>query len=199
VLALSGLRAAPGLEGLVVLGHYGLERWDAAAGRVESPEPSPGVERVRAALPGLLAGAPEGVSVEDKHHSLVVHTRQARDPGGALAALTPALEGLAARTGLEAVPGRYVLELRPPGVDKGAALTALVRDREARAVLFAGDDLGDLPAYDAVEALRSDGVAGVTVASASEETTALADRADVVVDGPAGVVALLRGLAAGVH
>jgi trehalose 6-phosphate phosphatase len=62
-------------------------------------------------------------------------------------------------------------------------------------VLFAGDDLGDLPAYDAVDALRRGGVPGVLVCSASDEgPVALRERADLVVDGPPGVVALLTTL-----
>jgi len=52
---------------------------------------------------------------------------------------------IAARLGLAAEPGRYVIELRPPGVDKGSALTGLAGERAARSVLFCGDDLGDLP------------------------------------------------------
>jgi trehalose 6-phosphate phosphatase len=94
-------------------------------------------------------------------------------------------------------PGRYVLELRPPGMDKGKALRSFVDDRAARpsAVLFAGDDLGDLAAFDAVDGLRAEGVPGALVCSGSTEVTALADRADLVVDGPAGVVDLIGSLA----
>ena len=47
---LGGFGAVPGL---VVLGHYGLERW--ADGTLESPPSQPGVEAARAELPGLLA------------------------------------------------------------------------------------------------------------------------------------------------
>ena len=87
-----------------------------------------------------------------------------------------------------------MLELRPPGFDKGGALRSLCEPLP-EAVLFAGDDLGDLPAFDAVDVLRARGVAGLTVCSGSDEgPAALRDRADVVVDGPAGVVALLRSL-----
>ncbi|MGH3341551.1 MAG: trehalose-phosphatase, partial [Carbonactinosporaceae bacterium] len=92
-------------------------------------------------------------------------------------------------------PGRMVLELRPPDVDKGAALRALVDRSGAGCVLYAGDDLGDLAAYDAVDALRAERTAGVTVFSRSAEVTGLAERADLVVDGPAGVVALLDAIA----
>lgn len=195
VLELSGAADASGLASLVVLGHYGLEQWDAATGRTESPEPSEGVAIARRELPGLLTGAPDGVRIEDKHHSLVVHTRNAAEPDAALAALVPQLNALGERAGLESVPGRRVLELRPPGVDKGGALRALVERRGARAVLFAGDDLGDLPAFDTVAALRAEGVPGLTVASASDEVVELSERADLDVDGPAGVVRLLLALA----
>ena len=84
----------------------------------------------------------------------------------------------------------------PPGADKGTALTGLVRERAARSVLFCGDDLGDLPAFAAVRALRADGVPGCTVASASPESPQVAAAADLVVDGPEGIVALLAAIAA---
>ncbi len=184
-----------GVPGLVVLGHYGLERW--VEGELTAPDPPPGVEAARERLPGVLAdtGAAEGVRIEDKGSALAVHTRRAADPAGALAALREPLAGLAADTGLVVEPGRLVIELRPPGMDKGAALTALVAEREAGPVLFAGDDLGDLAAFAAVRALRGDGHPGVTVCSASGEVSELAAGADLVVDGPGGVAALLGSLA----
>jgi trehalose 6-phosphate phosphatase len=125
-----------------------------------------------------------------------VHTRQAADPAAALADLRPTLAHMAAELGLELDPGRLVLEMRPPGVDKGIALCDLAAERGAHVVLFAGDDLGDLPAYDAIASLRERGVLGVTVCSDSAETPIqLRERADVVVPGPRGMVALLEELA----
>ncbi|OSZ59922.1 trehalose-phosphatase [Streptomyces pharetrae CZA14] len=189
-----GFADAPGLEHLVVLGHYGVERWDAATGEVTTPDPHPGVAAVRAALPGLLTGM-EGVRTEDKGHAVAVHTRRAADPQAAFEALRTPLGDLALRHGLIVEPGRMVLELRPPGMDKGVALERHVREIGARVVLYAGDDLGDLPAYTAVDKLRADGTPGLLVCSGSDEVTELRERADVVVDGPEGVVALLRTLA----
>ncbi|WP_445394891.1 trehalose-phosphatase [Streptomyces sp. LE64] len=195
-----GFDGAPGLDRLTVLGHYGAERWDAATGTLTAPPPHPGVAAVRAELPGVLAAAGDhpGTWTEDKGHAVAVHTRRAADPQGAFQALRAPLAELADRHGLVVEPGRMVLELRPPGVDKGVALTAYVRESGARAVLYAGDDLGDLPAFAAVAALRTEGVPGLLVCSGSGEVTELADRADLVVDGPAGVVALLAALAAAV-
>jgi trehalose 6-phosphate phosphatase len=184
-----------GVPGLIVLGHYGGERWQ--EGVLTAPPPPPGVEAARERLPQLLAdaGAPEGTWVEDKGSAVAVHTRRAADPAAALAALTEPLAGLAAETGLVVEPGRMVIELRAPGMDKGAALTALVAERQAGVVLFAGDDLGDLAAFGAVRALRESGHPGVTVCSASGEVSTLAAEADLVVDGPDGVASLLGWLA----
>ena len=184
---LGGLAAVPGL---VVLGQYGVERW--SAGSLTSPDPAPGIAVARAELPGLVE--PHGADVEDKGLSLVVHARRA--PAGALDALAGALAELAARAGLEVHPGRMVLELRPPGFDKRGALLA-VADPLPSAVLFAGDDVGDGTAFDAVDELRAVGVPGLTVFSDSAEApAAVRDRADLVVDGPPGVIALLEQLLA---
>jgi trehalose 6-phosphate phosphatase len=196
VVELAGLDRAPGLRSLQVLGQYGLQRWDARSGKVESPEPVPGVAVARERLVSILADAPDGVALEDKVQALVVHVRRTADPDRALAELRRPLTELADEVGLEPHPGRMVLELRPPGFDKGGALRSFVTEREARAVLFAGDDVGDLAAYDAVVELRAGGVPGVLVCSDSPEVSGLAERADLVVNGPEGVVDLLARLAA---
>lgn len=184
------------VPGLIILGHYGRERWE--GGTVRTPEPPPGVAEARRRLPDVLAavGAPPETWVEDKGHAVAVHTRRTAEPAALLDRLRAPLRALAESTGLIVEPGRFVLELRPPGMDKGAALRDLVAERDVAAVLYAGDDLGDLAAFDAIEELRGAGVPGVTVCSASDEQPALAERADVVVDGPAGVAALLADVAA---
>jgi trehalose 6-phosphate phosphatase len=104
------------------------------------------------------------------------------------------LRDLARASGLVAEPGRFVVELRPPGMDKGQALRTLAEEVEARAVVFTGDDLGDLPAFDEVARMRGEGLPGLLVCSGSAEVTALADKADLVVDGPDGVAAFIDDL-----
>lgn len=198
-VGLGGLAGVAGLEGLVVFGLYGAQRWDAATGRVEAAPPHPGIAAARAELPRLLAGLGEfasGVWVEDKGEALAVHARAAADPDLVLAVLMDAVLGLADRHGLGVEPGRYVVELRPPGVDKGTVLASYAEERAAGSVLYAGDDLGDIPAFAAVEGLRARGVPGITVAIASAETSLPAERADLVVGGPAELLAALAALAA---
>lgn len=186
-----------GLERLVVLGHYGVERWDAATSSLHTAEPPAGLERVRGELAGLLASLDlSDADVEDKGLSVAVHVRRLKDPAAAFAKLEQPLRELAADTGLAAEPGRYVIELRPTGMDKGRALRSLVDEAGARTVAFTGDDLGDLPAFEEVGRLRADGVAGLLVCSGSAEVTALAEQADLVVDGSEGVAAFIADLVA---
>jgi trehalose 6-phosphate phosphatase len=188
-----GLTCLPPVGGLLVLGHYGAERWDAVSGQVTSPPEHPGLGPARREVDDLEL--PPGSQVEDKGRSFAVHTRRAVDPAGAFTQLRPLLEDIAVRHDLHVEPGRLVLELRPPGIDKGTALDALVRERDARSVVFIGDDLGDLAAFRAVAQLRAAGRAGLAVCSGSTEVPELADHTDLVVDGPEGVVAFLSALA----
>lgn len=180
---------------LVVLGHYGLERWDASTGELRTADPPAGLATAREQLPQLLRSLGLGnADIEDKGLSVAVHVRRLADPDGALVQLRRPLDDFAERCGLVAEPGKRVIELRPPGMDKGQGLRQLVQETRAGAVGFVGDDLGDLAAYDEVDRLRDSGVPGLLVCSGSAEETALADRADLVVDGPAGVADFVRAL-----
>jgi len=196
VRRLSGFEGVDGLESVVVLGQYGFERWDAATGEVHSPPPPDAIAHVRAELPGVLASAgwPDAF-IEDKGRAVAVHVRRLPDPNAAFDAVLGPVRELAQRHGLAVEPGRHVVEVRAPGMDKGIALRGLVQELAVRTVLFAGDDFGDLPAFDAVAELRADGIAGLRVCSASGERAELVAHTDLAVDGPDGVVALLSELA----
>ncbi|WP_035756844.1 trehalose-phosphatase [Granulicoccus phenolivorans] len=195
-LRLGGFAGRAGLEKLIILGQYGVERWDAATGELTTPEPPAEIQQVRDRLPALLAecGQPD-LYVEDKGRAIGVHTRRASDPQAALDAITGPLLDLADELGLQAEPGRNVVEIRAAGFDKGSALQGLVAERTAGAVAYAGDDLGDLAAFDTVDRLRAAGTPGLLLCSASDEQDALRPRADVVCAGPAGIAAFLTHLA----
>jgi trehalose 6-phosphate phosphatase len=197
LLQLTGLRDDPAGAKLTVLAQYGLQRWDGHSGQITSPEALPGVEGARRELAELLAEAstPEGVTVEDKGQALVLHTRQSAEPAANLDALTPRVSAIAARAGLEPHPARNALELRPPGYEKGGALRSFTAETGAKSVLFIGDDVGDLPALAALHDLRADGIPSIGVVSDAPEVTGVREQADLLVDGPAGVVEFLHQLA----
>jgi trehalose 6-phosphate phosphatase len=181
---------------LLVFGQYGFERWTSTSGRVVSPRPPQGLTGFLQELPRVLrdADAPDAF-VEDKGLAIAVHTRRLEDPVGAFERLEPRLRDLAERHGMTVEPGRQVIEARSPGSDKGTVVRTLAEDLAAGGFLFAGDDLGDLEAFAAVEELRGGGLPTLLVCSASDEESALVERSDVVVKGPDGVLDLLRRFA----
>ncbi|ROR92464.1 trehalose-phosphatase [Nocardioides aurantiacus] len=199
-LALGGLEEVGNEVGehgreLFVLGQYGNERWTSVERRVISPAPPRGLATLTSELPRLLRRADASEAwIEEKGLAVAVHTRRLEDPEAAYDRLLPLLTDAARAHDLDVEPGKQVIEVRAHGMHKGAAVRRLVEQLEARAVVFGGDDLGDVEAFKAVEELRGQGLPGLLVCSASAEDNPLADLADVVVEGPGGVLDLLRQL-----
>jgi trehalose 6-phosphate phosphatase len=193
---LGGFREVAGLESMVVLGQYGVERWNAVDDVFLLPPQPPQIDAVAKELPDVLdrLGLAEA-RIENKGRAIAVHTRLLPDPQQALAKLEGPLRELASRHGLVLEPGKKVWEIRAPGMDKGAALRSIVDETGARQVIFAGDDLGDLAAFHAVRELAAAGVAGLLVCSTSAEEDALTELSDVIVDGPGGLASWLNELA----
>jgi len=181
------------IDGLGHVGTYGLERIVDGVVVLD--------ERVRPYVGAVARAADEaeaalrGLRVERKGDvAVTVHWREQPDRGDD--AIRWAAEA-APRLGLEApLRGRMAVELRPPvPVDKGTTVAELARGM--RAAAFAGDDAGDLPAFAALRALADDGVLGhaVSIGVRSDESPPAVHAADVVVEGPAGLAALLDALA----
>jgi trehalose 6-phosphate phosphatase len=142
------------VPGLVLLGSYGLERRVNGATLV-LPEVEPWLPKVAEAAQLLVEMFADttGIHVERKSVAVAVHWRRANDPDSAGRRVMDAAARVAAQTGLQLEPGKLVQELRPPlSVDKGTALRRLISERQLSKVAYAGDDLGDLPAFAAVRA-----------------------------------------------
>lgn len=179
-----------------LLGQYGNERWSSLERRVVSPRPPKGLSSFMSELPDLLRRHDAADAfVEEKGLAVAVHTRRLPDPAGAFERLLPVLTEAAARYDLGVEPGRMVIEVRAPGMHKGEALRTIHRELDGHGVIFAGDDLGDIEAFRAVEELREQGCPGLLICSGSEEQKALVELSDIVVDGPEGVLSLLRQFA----
>ena len=185
------------VPGLSLFGLYGLERSTSGTGlAAERAQDVPAweAEMARLALEAE-SEAPSGVEVERKGVSMALHVR--RRPEALSWALAWARDKAAA-SGLIAQPGRLSVELLPPGAADGKARVVEEVASALEALCFVGDDVGDLPAFEAVRRLRAAGKAGVAVGVASpEQPVGLAEAVDLLVDGPTGVVALLRAVAQG--
>jgi trehalose 6-phosphate phosphatase len=134
-----------------------------------------------------------GAYVEDKGIAIGIHLRRVGDPERWSDAIAGAASGIANRHGLEVQPGRLVWELRPAvRRDKGDAVRKVLAEVAPIGLLVAGDDLGDLPAFEAAASAAKAGIEAVRVAVRSTETPQpLLDEADVTVDGPEGLLEYL--------
>lgn len=199
-LALGGLdRVGERIDGLGkelhIFGQYGNERWSSVNHRIVSPRPPQGLGGFLLGLPSVLRRHDAlDAYVEEKGLAVAVHTRRLPEPEVAFGRLLPVITDLAQTHGLTVEPGRSVIEVRAPGTHKGDAVHKIATETRAKGFVFAGDDLGDLEAFNAVDQLASSGLATLLVCSSSEEQRALLRRADVAVAGPEGVLDLLRQL-----
>jgi trehalose 6-phosphate phosphatase len=183
------------IPGLSLVGQYGLDSFIDGV-RLLDPRVAPYTASIEAAaaaaeerLPGIFVERKGGVSV-------TLHWRTASERAAEVQAVAA---DLAARYGLDAPKrGRKAVELRPPvPVDKGTAVERLIEG--FRVGSFAGDDLGDVPAFAALARATGDGRLEESVrigVLSPEAPPELRDEVDTVVDGPDGLVALFEAVVA---
>ena len=187
------LAEALGAPGHVTLaGLYGLER------ALQGPEHDAWADVIDEVVREAQLTAPPGIYVEPKGLTVTIHWRHAPAQKEWVVAFA---QRVAAGHDLLVHEGRHERELRPPlDVDKGTVVHSLALEQAGRldnAAAF-GDDIGDLPAFRAVNELtKPDGTALYTVRVAAVDTESprqVADAADLTVAGATGAVALLAAL-----
>jgi trehalose 6-phosphate phosphatase len=178
--------------GVLLAGLYGMET-ATPGGAVEIRG---GAEQWRPVVAEVTSLAeeevPDGAEVEPKGLTVTLHWRRHPQAEGWARAFS---ERQTARTGLVVQAGRMALELRPPVADDKGSVVRAWAPGHAAAACF-GDDLGDLPAFEALAELSGTGMAVARVAVVDAESPPeVAAAADLVVEGPEGAVALLTDLA----
>jgi len=188
------LRRVLPTDRVALVGQYGLE-WSQDGRVVVDERALPFVEAVATAAEEATHRWPELYIERKGDVAVTVHWRNAPETGDRIVA---DIDALAQRLGLAVHASRKARELRPPiGVDKGTAVERLVAGMTTAA--FAGDDSGDLPAFAALDLLRTTGALerAVRIAVRSPEVPeAVLREGDVVVDGPEGLRELLDDLRA---
>lgn len=187
------LRRVVPVEGVALVGQYGLERWEGGQVVVD-----PRAQRYAAPIAGVADAADaelSGVFVERKGTvAVTLHWRTTPGLGDRARAWADAA---AAAHGLQIYPTKMAVELRPPlPVDKGDGVELLATGMGA--ALFAGDDHGDLSGFDALDRMTANGTLAdaLRVGVRSPEAPAeLIARADVLVDGPRGFLVWLTDVA----
>lgn len=208
VAAITG-RAAENAERMVAvprltyIGNHGLEQRRGGATEINARA----VFAIGAVTEALIAveqaavadGLTEGILYENKGVTGSIHYRLAPDQARARDGLLPIVQTAAAARGLRVSEGRMVIEIRPAiAINKGTAVEGIVERDRLRGVVFLGDDVTDIDAFNVVKRLRDAGaIQGINVAvTAPESLPEVAAAADVIVQGVAACVELLTALAA---
>ncbi len=176
------------VPGVRFVGLYGMEQIVDGERSVD-PRVEPYLDAVAAAIEDLRGYGPPFAEVKSGI-SVTLHWRPAPEREPELRAVA---QEVAERHGLATLATRMAIEVRPPvAIDKGTAVRDLVEGFDAAA--FAGDDTGDLPAFAAIARAGLQRPVRIGVHS-PEAPPELVEAVDILVDGPAGLVALLRRVA----
>lgn len=137
---------------LPLAGLHGLERRDSTGRLWLHAAPPAAKSAIKDALAPSLARFP-GLLLEDKGLTLALHYRLAPT----LAAHVHRLMGQLVRThgpGLELQRGKFVVEIKPAGIDKGTAVAEYLSESpfKGRRAVFIGDDQNDEHGFAAVNA-----------------------------------------------
>jgi trehalose 6-phosphate phosphatase len=149
---ISDLQARTKLLQLPMAGLHGLERRDSTGRLWIHAAPPTAKGAIKDALEPMLARH-SGLLLEDKGLTLALHYRQA--PG--LAAYVHRLMGLLVALhgpGLELQRGKFVVEIKPAGINKGTAVAEYLAESpfKGRRAVFIGDDQNDEHGFSAVNA-----------------------------------------------
>lgn len=141
-----------------VAGQHGLERRNARGGITRHAVPTRRLERVRLRMANAVHGK-AGLLLENKGLSLALHYRR-----------SPRLASYAHRLAQSMLPaigrrfcvqrGKYVVEMRPAGKDKGVGILEFMREApfRGRTAVFVGDDATDEFGFATVNRLRGHSV-----------------------------------------
>jgi len=134
-------------------GQHGAERRDHCGQTRRSVVPEECLAEARARLEELAASCP-GVLLEDKGSSLALHYRMAPQHGEQL---RQSLREIVAALGdeFDLQEGKMVLEIKPSGRNKGAAIAEFLQEKPFRGKtpVFLGDDLTDEFGFELVNRL----------------------------------------------
>lgn len=179
-------------KGVRLVGLYGIEERVGRTLRV-LPEAQKARGAILAASNRLQVLLDDQAFVEAKGFAISVHFRRANDPSAAMAASEHIVRGVAEEQGLSVKSGRLVWELAPPtdSDGKGGVVRRLVQQHGLTRAFVAGDDRGDIGAFDAVTDLEACLRVGV---ESSEMPAELREKSDLIVRGPEDLIQILREL-----
>lgn len=185
------------IVGIKYIGNYGMEWWEHNRAVLHSD--------VTKSIPSIRAVAKEletlrsidGMIIQDKWATISVHYHLCPQPEIAKQRILDLLEKsphiknirlMDEKTNIGIVPG--------VNIDKGTAVTDLIRRYNLKGAIYAGDDIGDVPAFQAIRLAKQnrdfDGLA--ILVTGAETSQDMAREVDFTLDGVQDTETLLNWL-----
>jgi len=174
------------IDGILYVGNHGLEYLKDGKRYIEPdvvkilPQLKKATEKIQN---GDICRIP-GILLEEKGVCFSIHYRQCEDSEKTRKIILDCLKKLEQKD-LKVTEGRKLVELRPPiAFNKGSILEKIVSDNNLKKVIYLGDDITDVDAFDKIKELVSlNKVDGAAIAVKSMEVPPyVMDHADYWVD-----------------
>lgn len=166
-------REMVGVEGLLYVGNHGLEYLKNGE-RVMVPGVESfldqmkalGIEFKEGELPNI-----KGLKLEDKGICLSIHYRECEDPEAIREKILETFGRSIYAKNITVSEGRKIVEFKPPlGFDKGSILENIIKEHTLERVIYLGDDITDLDAFNSLGKLQNEEkIMGVSVLIQSSE------------------------------
>lgn len=161
------------VDGLLYIGSHGLEylKNDEIYIEPEVEEYLPLIKKVAQDIQTEELCNINNILFQEKGLCFTVHYRKCEDPEGTRRKILDAINKLEGLENFKITEGRKVVEIRPKiGHDKGTILEKLIFENSIEKIIYSGDDVTDVDAFNKLKELKGEGkVNGVGIVVVSEE------------------------------
>ena len=113
-----------------------------------------------------------GIILENKKACISIHYRSTQDTQSVRKTILKTLRNIKTTEGLQIKEGRKIIEVRPPvGNDKGKIINKIVKNYQAKKLIYLGDDITDVDAFKEISKLSTEkNFEGISILVISNET-----------------------------
>jgi trehalose 6-phosphate phosphatase len=183
------------IEGVRYIGNYGMEWWENNHA-VLHPDIAASLSSIRAIAKELeTLSSVDGIIIQDKWASMSVHYNMSPQPEIAKQQILDLLEKSPHIKNLRLMDEKTNIGIVPRvNIDKGTAVTSLIKEYRLKGAIYLGDDIGDVPAFKAIrQAGENKTFDGLAILVTGPETTHdILGEADFTLNGVPETETLLK-------
>lgn len=185
------------IPGIDYIGHYGMEWWENNHA-VLHPDAETSLSVMRAVAAELeILRSVDGIIIQDKWATISVHYNMVTQPDVAKQQILVLLKKSPHIKNLRLIYEKSSIGILPRiNIDKGTAVTRLIRQHCLMGAIYLGDDIGDVPAFRAIRQAKQDkNFDGLSIlVTGSETSQSLINEVDFTLDGVRDTESLLNCL-----